>query len=643
MARVKRPCGGATAADTSGPAVWTASGATSTVGRSERLPGTAGLAQFDHLAVLLQERVYDRLSVLVFRIGCGLSAASRQALPAADPVAVPGVPWDTRRRCLDPVCNCLAVADSPARGHPVEPAAHLRFAIDENAVVAAQEVLARTKVAIFIVAFEAERFIESVLNRIPARLRDLFAGIYVFDDSSSDRTFERAQAAGGRLGSNVTVFRTPFNRGYGGNQKLGYLHAIRQGYDYVVLLHGDGQYPPEYLPQIVSALGKGQPDALIASRMINRRDALRGGMPLYKWVGNQVLTTLENRMLGSRLSEFHSGYRAYKVDALRSIPFRLNSDDFHFDTEILIQLLRTGHQIAEIPVPTFYGDEISRVNGLKYAVNCLKAVTKVRLSDVGLFYEPKFDFGLFEKTGYRLKQSDNTLHHEVLTREWPADWQVADLGASRGVLSALLADKVAHVTSVDRERPSEAGRAEAFAVDLDGDFDRELGLARYDCVVALDVIEHLRRPEESVQKVAAILKPGGTLYASTGNIAYVVLRASLAAGQFNYGKRGILDLTHTRLFTIYSFKKLLTNAGFVVKEMKGFGPPIRDMVGESSLLRGADTTSGALARVWPRMFAFSFLVVAQKADELDDIYVRTAASAAPALDSLPTPSPRSTG
>ena len=353
-----------------------------------------------------------------------------------------------------------------------------RIPLDRDAVAAAAEVLTRTKVAIFVCAYQAEHFIESVLERIPEPLRPHFAEIYVFDDSSSDRTFERAQAAVDRLGGNVTVFRTPFNRGYGGNQKLGYLHAIRQGYDYVVLLHGDGQYAPEYLPQIVQALGDEQPDALIGSRMINRRDALRGGMPLYKWVGNQVLTRLENRMLGSGLSEFHSGYRAYKVDALRSIPFRLNSDDFHFDTEILVQLLRTGRRIVEIPVPTFYGDEISRVNGMRYAVNCVKAVTKARLQDLGLYYEPKFDFGRFEEAGYVLKAGENTLHQDVLDRDWPADWHVADIGASRGALSALLAEKVAHVTSVDRERPGNAGRAEAIALDLDGDFDEELGHAR---------------------------------------------------------------------------------------------------------------------------------------------------------------------
>jgi len=504
-----------------------------------------------------------------------------------------------------------------------------RFAVDEAAAAAAEEVLGRRRVCIFIVAFEAERFIASVLERIPHRLRDRFAEILVIDDSSSDLTVQAAREAADRIGfTNVTVLRTPFNRGYGGNQKLGYLHAIKQGFDYVVLLHGDGQYAPEFLPQIVLALDRDEPDALIASRMTNRLDALRGGMPLYKWVGNQVLTAIENRALGSRLSEFHSGYRAYRVDALRSIPFQLDSDDFHFDTEILVQLLRTGRTVTEIPVATFYGDEISRVNGIRYAVNCVKAVTKARLAQVGLFYEPKFDFGLFEESGYVVKEAANSLHTEILGLPWPAEWQVADLGANRGVLSARLAERVAHVTSVDVEPPSEAGAADALALDLDGDFDETLGRGRYDAVLALDVIEHLKRPEDGVRKIADILKPGGILYASTGNVAYAPMRLSLVLGHFNYGKRGILDLTHTRLFTVYSFKKLLAQAGFIVLDVKGFGPPIRDMVGESTVLRGLDTGSGALAQVWPRMFAFNFLVVARRADELEDVYARTLAPAA---------------
>jgi glycosyltransferase involved in cell wall biosynthesis len=501
------------------------------------------------------------------------------------------------------------------------------FAVDVAAVDSAAYALATLRVGIFIVAFRAERFIESVLRRIPADIVDKFAEIVVIDDSSDDATFETAREAGRRLGfEGLRVLQTPSNRGYGGNQKLGYLHAIEQNLDYVILLHGDGQYAPEYLPQIVNAISDGRPDAVIASRMINRLDALKGRMPLYKWIGNQVLTTIENAMLGSRLSEFHSGYRAYRVDALRALPFELNSNDFHFDTELLIQLIRSGRKIVEISVPTFYGEEISHVNGMKYAVNCVKAVTKARLTEVGLFYEPKFDFGVFDKAGYRVKTAENTLHQFILSQEWDTSWEVADLGANRGILSAQIARSVANVTAVDLDRPTEAGTAEALALNLDDDFDVVLGARRYDVVLALDVVEHLRDPERGLQRIAAILKPGGRLYASTANVAFIVPRLSLLFGQFNYGKRGVLDLTHTRLFTMYSFRKLLTNSGFSIQYSRGFGPPVRDMVGESRLLRAIDSVASALAGRLPRLFAFNFLVVAEKDEELRDIYERTAAS-----------------
>jgi glycosyltransferase involved in cell wall biosynthesis len=499
-----------------------------------------------------------------------------------------------------------------------------RYALEEEAVATAQAVLREKHVAIFIVAFEAERFIESVLARIPQPLRELFAEILIIDDSSSDQTFDLAVEATARLGlKNTTVLRTPYNRGYGGNQKLGYLHAMKQGFDYVVLLHGDGQYAPEYLPQIVAALGDDEPDAVIASRMIEPRDALRGGMPLYKWVGNQVLTAAQNRLLRSDLSEFHSGYRAYKVDALRAIPFQQNTDDFHFDTEVLIQLLITGRTIREVPVPTFYGDEISRVNGMKYAANCLKAVCKVRLAQIGLFYEPKYADAVDDEKGYRVKEAPNTLHQAILRRNWHPSWRVADLGASRGVLSGRMAANVDHVTAVDARRPPDAGDAEPIALDLNSDFPAALGRRQYDCVLALDLIEHLERPEEGVERIGELVRPGGYLFASTGNIAYVVLRLSLALGQFNYGKRGILDLTHTRLFTIGSFRRLLRDGGFVIREVQGFGPPIVDMVGDGRTLRLVDAASARLARAWPRLFAYSFLIVAEKAEELEDIYART--------------------
>ena len=136
------------------------------------------------------------------------------------------------------------------------------------------------------------------------------------------------------------VLKNDLNQGYGGNQKIGYYYAIANHFDVVVLLHGDGQYAPEQLPILLKPFTRNQdkPDAVFGSRMLNRRQAIRGGMPYYKYVGNQVLTAAQNFLLGSNLSEFHTGYRLYSVEQLNKIPFDLNTNDFHFDTEIIVQL-----------------------------------------------------------------------------------------------------------------------------------------------------------------------------------------------------------------------------------------------------------------------------------------------------------------
>jgi glycosyltransferase involved in cell wall biosynthesis len=196
------------------------------------------------------------------------------------------------------------------------------------------------RVLIFIVAYNAETTIEKVLSRIPASLHCADVEVLIIDDSSGDETFRnglRYQAANSDF--KITVLRTPENQGYGGNQKLGYRYAIEHGFDIVALLHGDGQYAPEKLPMLLRPLVRGEADAVFGSRMIDPRAARAGGMPLYKWLGNQVLTAFQNRMLRTQLSEFHSGYRLYSTAALAQIPFEKNTNDFHFDSEIIVQLV----------------------------------------------------------------------------------------------------------------------------------------------------------------------------------------------------------------------------------------------------------------------------------------------------------------
>lgn len=176
------------------------------------------------------------------------------------------------------------------------------------------------RLLVFIVAYNAERTIENVLQRIPHALADRYdVEVLIIDNSSQDGTFERGHAVkrAANLPFTLHVLFNPVNQGYGGNQKIGYHFAIAQGFDFVALVHGDGQYAPECLPDLVQPLADGEADAVFGSRMMTQGAALRGGMPYYKLIGNKILSWFESRMLRTNLTEFHSGYRIYSVAALK--------------------------------------------------------------------------------------------------------------------------------------------------------------------------------------------------------------------------------------------------------------------------------------------------------------------------------------
>jgi len=218
-----------------------------------------------------------------------------------------------------------------------------------------------------VVAYNAESTIESTLSRIP---KDFVANIYsilISDDKSKDLTSLKASNYARSSELPIEIVVQPINLGYGGNQKFGYSWAIRNDWEIVVLLHADGQYAPEFIAQIIDPLITNNADAVFGSRMINKKDALRGGMPKYKWIGNQILTFIQNKLTRQNFSEWHSGYRAYKVGALQDINLGSLSNGFRFDTQIILQLLAANKRIVEIPIPTFYGDEVSHVNGIEYA------------------------------------------------------------------------------------------------------------------------------------------------------------------------------------------------------------------------------------------------------------------------------------
>jgi glycosyltransferase involved in cell wall biosynthesis len=420
----------------------------------------------------------------------------------------------------------------------------------------------KPKLLIFIVAYHAESTISMVLSRLPADKlkRDFQVEVLVIDDQSEDKTFEVSVRERGKSAYlfPIHILYNPVNQGYGGNQKIGFHYAIENGFDYVALIHGDGQYAPEMLTELMRPFNNGEADAVFGSRMITRGGAMKGGMPIYKYIGNKILTWTQNYLLGSQLSEFHSGYRVYSIAALRRIPFDLNTSDFHYDTEIIIQLMIARQRIVELPIPTYYGDEICRVNGIKYAMQVLMATLKAKLQRYDIFYDWKYDCAPRSvKNDHYLAKLGYKSSHSLAIDSIPPNSRVLDIGCGGGYVGVELRKKGCKVTGMDIYPLEEDVVLDKFH-QADINYCKLPDGREFDYVIILDMIEHLHSPEEFMNRLkkAVKLTPDLKIIVTTGNIGFFVQRLMLLFGIFNYGRRGILDRTHTRLFTFSSMKDL---------------------------------------------------------------------------------------
>jgi len=485
--------------------------------------------------------------------------------------------------------------------------------------------LAGKRLLIFVVAYNAETTIEKVLSRIPATLRGDNVEVLIIDDSSKDGTFRQSLRYQQRnSGFKITALRTPQNQGYGGNQKLGYRYAIDHGFDIVALVHGDGQYAPEKLPMLLGPLLRGEADAVFGSRMIDKRAARRGGMPFYKWIGNQILTTFQNCVLGTKFSEFHCGYRVYSTNGLAQIPFEKNTNDFHFDTEIIIQLVLKKLRIVELPIPTFYGDEICYVNGLNYAWNVFKSTIRARLCGLSLFYDRKFDVQSVDET-YDLKLGFQSSHTAAIAAAKPGG-KILDVGCGQGQVAAELIKNGCHVTGMDRyiPAPSDAPRDVDF---IRWDLNRSefpVNVSQFDQIFLLDIIEHLKEPGHFMDELrfaAACKRP--EIILTTANIGFFATRLMLLFGQFNYGKKGILDVTHTRLFTFRSMRELLKQSGYKILEVRGIPAPFPVAIGNNFIARLLIRLNSALMRLSRGLFAYQIFIRAEAKPTVNNLLRET--------------------
>ncbi len=464
------------------------------------------------------------------------------------------------------------------------------------------------KLLIYVVTYNHEKFIEKTLDRIDKKLFENYeTEILVNDDSSKDDTLKIIKSIKDNFNEKgkFTILSNPKNLGYGGNQKIGYFYSIKNNYDYVALLHGDGQYAPEVLGDLLETLKKNKSQAVFGSRMISKFGALKGGMPLYKFFGNKILTFLQNKILKSNLSEFHSGYRLYDVRALKKIPFHLNSNDFSFDTEIIIQLLISNQKISEISIPTYYGEEISYVNGLHYAYRIILESFKAYIQKYGIFYEKKYD--LNEKENDYVFKKNFVSTHSVSLKKIKENSSVLDIGCNQGdLIEYLIEKKNCNVVGLDKNQiPSSSKINEFISCDLNKELPN-LDYAKFDYVLFLDVIEHLESPEDFMKKLYNKLSDNEKveILISTPNISFFMIRIMLLLGFFNYGKRGILDKTHTRLFTFQSFKNLIEDSNYKIINMTGIPAPFPLAIGENLISKILINCNNFAIRIWKSFFSY---------------------------------------
>lgn len=473
------------------------------------------------------------------------------------------------------------------------------------------------RIGILIVTFNAVTTLTKVLKRITPDVWKNVEEIAIFDDASQDATYELAMGLKAyRQLEKLQVLSHSRNLGYGGNQKSGYRYFADKGFDIVVLLHGDGQYAPEILSHLYHPIVTGEADAVFGSRMMKTYGgAIKGGMPLYKYAGNRILTVFENRALKMNLTEFHSGYRAYNLHALREIDFSRMTDDFHFDTEIIIKLNHQGYRIKEVPIPTYYGDEICYVDGLRYARDVWRAVRRYRQTRRSVACFPEFQEYFVH---YPIKHSKSSSHYYA-RQMVGANQDVLDIGAGEGFFAAELAQNGNRITGIDnRLRPVETDRFDQyFTADLEEGIDpviQKLDGRRFDRVLLLDVLEHLRRPEQILQQSHEVLKREGQLIVSLPNIANIFVRLMLLFGRFDYAERGLLDRTHLRFFTRKTARHLLESNGYKIIDERETIIPLELVLGwqpKNPLMRALNRMLAFVTWMLPGLFGYQIMFVAR--------------------------------
>ena len=463
------------------------------------------------------------------------------------------------------------------------------------------------RLILFVFGEAAPDALRTWLRRLPPELDDWIGQVVVMLGAPSEAPPRVAEQdlAGRALA--LRFHRPPRPGGPGTDHKAAFEYARREGVDFVVCMSLAEGHAPERLPSLlVAALCEGE-ELVVASESPRLGDSRRAGVPFGRWVGARLLTGLQNRALGMRVPDYHASFRVYSARILDAVPFQLNSDGPLFDVEILIQCRALGISPRAVPVVPTTPAEVPA--SLRWQA-CGTAVG-YRLHQLHVIRRGRYfvDLGVH----YTLKHSETSSHMQIVEAIRPGT-RVLDLGCSQGLLARPLREKQVRVTGVD------SGPPERLAKELEDYHQRDLELPLelpcgrdFDYVLCADVIEHLRNRRELLRSARRFLRPEGRLLISTPNIALWFYRLSLLVGRFEYGPRGVLDQGHVHLYTRDSFRREVERAGFQKVRERVTSLPFEVVfrsTGRSRLVRAVARAYHLLARVWPEMFAYQFVLEA---------------------------------
>jgi SAM-dependent methyltransferase len=466
--------------------------------------------------------------------------------------------------------------------------------------------LPKPRFALFLCDCSDAASLHKTLERIPVEAGESIREIVVMLDRPSRAPLSAAEARLGERQPKLRFHRPPRDSGYGAARKEAFEYALRAGFDHVIVMRGDGSHPPEELPRMIQLALEDAERFVLATR----RGTKQGGPD--DRLFHRLSTIAQNRILGMRLRDYHTSFRLYPCEALRRIPFQLNSNNSLFDVDVILQMRALGVLIHEEPLIDGAAGDGSGSDDLLHDLLACTTAIGYRLHQFHITRNGRFLVD--HDVHYTLKSSKTGSHVQIVSAIAPGS-RVLDLGCSSGLLARPLLEKNVRVTGVD------AARGERLAKELEAYHQRDLELPLelpygriYEYVVCADVIEHLKQRGQLLRGARRYLKPDGKLIISTPNIALWFYRLSLLVGRFEYGPRGVLDETHVHLYTGSTFRREVERAGFQILSQRVTALPFEvvfESTGRSRLIRSLAFTYHLMARIWPSMFAYQYILEAR--------------------------------